>query len=407
MNNRLYGSLLWGFCIIITSSSWAQSTIQGKVIGAQNEPLPFAGVFVSNSTRGVAADANGRFVLDKVPSGVIELVGTYMGYENLVVRLKADTLRGLLVLRMKPQAKQLSEVTVKRLRNGFEQYYDQFLKHFLGQTPNARSCKLRNPKAIWFSLNDDNSVLTVRADEPLKIENKALGYEISYTLDSYEYHFNGQYVSYTGYALFKDMPTKSESKRQNWAKARQSAYLGSATHFFKSLTQHQTTDQGFLMQKMVRKKYAPVAMPATPEKRDSLGRIIMPASKRMVRVDTVDLALQKNPQVVVSQPNFSPYKQYLYLPPLADSTLVQPQGEDFKMAFNDYLYVTYQRENEDVPAEERRRRPQISLLRLTEEPFAIIEKNGHLPDPLSVIFEGRWGIEKMAEMLPLDYVFVP
>jgi hypothetical protein len=46
---------------------------------------------------------------------------------------------------------------------------------------------------------------------------------------------------------------------------------------------------------------------------------------------------------------------------------------------------------------------QTSVLSLLE-PYTYLEPNGMILNPYSYLVEGYWGWEKLAEMLPLDYV---
>lgn len=38
-----------------------------------------------------------------------------------------------------------------------------------------------------------------------------------------------------------------------------------------------------------------------------------------------------------------------------------------------------------------------------DEPYAFFDNNGIVANPHSVIYEGDWGISRVAEMLPVDY----
>jgi hypothetical protein len=73
--------LAWGLWLVATSgpllAQGGQATISGTVTDSlTNEPLPFANVFVANTTLGTSANAEGRFVLP--PAGA-NLVGVLFG----------------------------------------------------------------------------------------------------------------------------------------------------------------------------------------------------------------------------------------------------------------------------------------------------------------------------------------
>lgn len=386
--------------------SFAQRNIEGRVIsGEDRKPLSFANVFISNSTKGQQADDKGRFKLTNVPAGVLDLVVSFVGYETISIKVKADTLRKPLLIMLSPDAIALQGVTVKRLKNGFERYYPLFKEHFLGKTLFSESCVLKNPKALWFSLSDDESELTINADEPLEIENRALGYTIKYDLEEFKYSFSQNYVTYYGFPFFQEMTTKNEKKQQKWHENREKAYFGSPQHFLKSAINHDWANAGYKVYTMYREEKRFFLVPLFPEIKDSLGRIIQHAAKAKKEVDSTDIILSKN-SWLHKIPNLkrSPYVQYLHKLPLDENCIFEVRENLPLLNFENYLYVFYEREFEEPQFADlgKKDAPQVSILTLLE-PKTLIESTGHLVNPLAVLFEGRWGIEKMGEFLPIDY----
>lgn len=386
--------------------SFAQRNIEGRVIsGEDRKPLSFANVFISNSTKGQQADDKGRFKLTNVPAGVLDLVVSFVGYETISIKIKADTLRKPLLIMLSPDAIALQGVTIKRLKNGFERYYPLFKEHFLGKTAFSEDCVLKNPKALWFSLSDDESELTINADEPLEIENRALGYTIKYDLEEFKYSFSQNYVTYYGFPFFQEMTTKNEKKQQKWHENREKAYFGSPQHFLKSAINHDWANAGYKVYTMYREEKRFFLVPLFPEIKDSLGRIIQHAAKAKKEVDSTDIILSKN-SWLHKIPNLkrSPYVQYLHKLPLDENCIFEVRENLPLLNFENYLYVFYEREFEEPQFADlgKKDAPQVSILTLLE-PKTLIESTGHLVNPLAVLFEGRWGIEKMGEFLPIDY----
>jgi hypothetical protein len=66
------------FLLLSNCSLFAQ--IKGRVTDANNEPLPFASVYLKNTTIGTSANSDGEFSLS-VPRGRHEVVFQYMGYK--------------------------------------------------------------------------------------------------------------------------------------------------------------------------------------------------------------------------------------------------------------------------------------------------------------------------------------
>ncbi len=403
---RFRSFVLYCLFVSVSSLSFCQRNIEGRVIsGDDRKPLSFANVFISNSTKGQQADDKGRFKLTNVPTGVLDLVVSFIGYETISIKIKADTLRKPLLIMLSPDAIALQGVTVKRLRNGFERYYPLFKEHFLGRTTFSESCILKNPKALWFSLSDDESELTIKANEPLEIENRALGYTIKYELEEFKYSFSQSYVTYYGFPFFQEMTTKNEKKQQKWHENREKAYFGSPQHFLKSTINHDWANAGYKVYTMLREEKRFFMVPLFPEIKDSLGNIIQHAAKAKKEVDSTDIILSRNKWLhKVPNPKRSPYVQYLHRLPLDENCVFEVRQNLPLLNFENYLYVFYEREFEEPQFADlgKRNAPQVSILTLLE-PKTLIESTGHLVNPLAVLFEGRWGIEKMGEFLPIDY----
>lgn len=384
-----------------------QLTIEGRVIdAADNKPLMFANVFISNTTKGQQTDDKGRFKLTNVPSGTIDLVISYVGYQTFSLQLKADTLKKTLLIMLSADAIELQGVTIKRIRDGYKKYFPIFEEGFIGKTDFSKKCKLKNPKTLTFSMNNDDSELIIRAEEPLEIENKMLGYVVKYQLEEFRYNFSEHYISYWGYPFFEEMLTKSDRRRKQWIENRNKAYYGSSQHFLKALTDQKLTQEGYVMHTLIREEKKMFSVPLTAEKRDSTGNIITEASKEKMMVDSTDLKLRVNQSLKkMGVSGFARYVQYLVRTPLKESEIVDTQDDMFTIEFRNYLYVVYNKEFEEPQFTNggQKNIPQTSTLSLLESP-AIVEKNGHLINPLAIVFEGRWGNEKVGELLPLDYL---
>src|SRR5258708_837459 len=68
---------------------FAQTTLSGYVTDSKNlEPLPFANVFISNTTIGSTSDERGYFKLSNVPIGQSELVISFIGYLSYQTKVK-------------------------------------------------------------------------------------------------------------------------------------------------------------------------------------------------------------------------------------------------------------------------------------------------------------------------------
>ncbi|MES2734577.1 MAG: DUF5686 and carboxypeptidase regulatory-like domain-containing protein [Bacteroidota bacterium] len=81
--SRVLISSLW--IVLMTTRGLAQS-ISGYIVDENNEPVPFANVFVKELSNGTAADAQGHYFL-LIDPGVYNLVFSSMGYQNKSVQI--------------------------------------------------------------------------------------------------------------------------------------------------------------------------------------------------------------------------------------------------------------------------------------------------------------------------------
>lgn len=75
-------------------------------------------------------------------------------------------------------------------------------------------------------------MIKVLATAPLKIRNKALGYLLTYELDSFVFRFGENTCTYHGICRFSEMEGNEQQKKQ-WARNRKHAYEGSLLHFLR------------------------------------------------------------------------------------------------------------------------------------------------------------------------------
>ncbi|MFX5537743.1 hypothetical protein ABTD88_19250, partial [Acinetobacter baumannii] len=89
----------------------------------------------------------------------------------------------------------------------------------------------KNPEVLKFRFKKKENTHKVVADEPLVIENKALGYILKYSLTAFEFNFTTNVFYYQGYPFFTEMETDKASKIKKWQRNRFDAYRGSLMLF--------------------------------------------------------------------------------------------------------------------------------------------------------------------------------
>ncbi len=77
--NKIYLSLI--FCLSIVSSTFAQYQISGKVTAIDGEVIPFASIYIKNTSKGVSANVDGIYKLT-VDKGSVTLMFKAIGYKS-------------------------------------------------------------------------------------------------------------------------------------------------------------------------------------------------------------------------------------------------------------------------------------------------------------------------------------
>jgi len=227
--------------------SRAQS-VSGRVVdSATKEPMTGASVYCQNTTVGTTTNKQGEFSL-QLKAGGYELIVSYTGYQTKLIRINS-TDGAIPDIGMIKEDKSLEAVVIKssnEVKDGWEKYGKFFLENFIGSTPNSAKCTLVNPEVLKFYLLKKSNKLRVLATDPLQIENKALGYNMRYQLDSFVYYYNTDINLYRGYCLYTEMEG-NDSLKQAWSISRNKAYYGSKLHFMRSYYDSTLTEEGYVI----------------------------------------------------------------------------------------------------------------------------------------------------------------
>ena len=102
-----------GMLSLFGSLSFGQATLNGKVVNANNEILPFATVAIKNSNIGTTTDAKGNFSL-KLKAGTYSVIATFMGYNPTEKSVTLSNNQSLdVVLQLSASDIELDEVVVE------------------------------------------------------------------------------------------------------------------------------------------------------------------------------------------------------------------------------------------------------------------------------------------------------
>lgn len=370
------------------------NSIIGKITDAGTDAvIPNASIFITNTSKGTITNITGEFELQNVPVGSYDLVMSCIGYETQVYSYKASQLPLRLLVKMQPKATELQNVVVEPYeKDGWEKWGDFFLQHFIGTTSLSKDCRILNYKTLHFRNSKKRNELSVTAEEPLIIENKALGYKVQYQLEGFQYKFNENTMFYFGYTLFNELNKKGPKTRQ--LKNRREAFLGSIQHFMSSLYHNRLAEEGFEVKRLFK---SPNLEKERIKQifRNSLGN----ANRSKDSASYYDRVLR--------QPDM--LETYGKKMLTADSLVAVADSSTKTLFFTDYLYVVYKNEKEE-PAylqythEARAPFHQRSVIFLLNNQALLIDKAGNYSMPQDFMSYGYWGwSEKIASLLPLDY----
>lgn len=238
--------LLLIIALFFSTTLLSQFAVSGKVVdSASKEPLYGASVFCQNTTSGTTSNREGQFNL-QLKSGGYELIISFTGYQTREIRLTGTEAMPLMI-ELPKEEKSMSEVVIRssnEVMDGWDKYGKFFLDNFIGSTPFAALCSLENREAIHFYYYKKSEKLKVLATEPIRISNKALGYNLRYQLDSFMYYYKTEISSYRGYCFFSEM----EGTRQQqmvWNANREKTYYGSKLHFMRSYYDSTLAEDGY------------------------------------------------------------------------------------------------------------------------------------------------------------------
>ncbi len=229
--------------LLATAARAQPAAVAGTVRDAAGAPLPGVNVYLSGTTRGAASGADGRFEIAGVPPGAYRLVGSMLGFAPDAHDLRLDPgERRTVDLTLAPVALELGGVAVEAARDDrWRRDLERFTTTLLGESANADATRILNPEVLAF--RSRWGTLTATASAPLVIENRALGYRLTYDLT--EFSASDVRVSYDGDERFEPLPPADSAEAARWASARVHAYRGSLAHLLQALLAGTAEADGF------------------------------------------------------------------------------------------------------------------------------------------------------------------
>jgi hypothetical protein len=319
-------------------------SIKGKIINKETGlPMEYVSVFLASTTIGTTTGKDGEFIINNVPSGVYDIIFSYVGFEMQKMHIQIyehETLNYNISLIPKPLNYSQIDIVGKTPKD-WKDNLEIFEKIFIGGSNNSDETKILNPEVINFRQDEKLHLLKAYSDSVLKIENRSLGYMMNVVLDSLIYNKSNESIKYVVYSRFQELVPTSKDDSIEWNHNRYKTYKNSPRYFFYQLVHKKLYKNEF-------KLY-------TGTIDDLLNREGTP-----IEGQDLDITTEK------------------------DSTV-------FKLNFRGCLKV--------------KRSSQISILSFYI-PSTSIDKNGNfLKSFYTVEIYGYWSKQGMADLLPLNYVY--
>ncbi len=419
---KIARSFLYSFLFLhLGHTALSQSVIKGTVIASDSKkPLPAVSVYLNNTSIGTTTNDKGFFILRNIPSEKFKLIASSIGYETYAEMIDPKKISGDIIITLNPKPEQLDNVVlVPDDPKGWKKWGKLFTDLFIGTNSNSNQCHIENPEVIRLRMNPDNT-LTAFASEPLVIMNYALGYEIKYKLEEFEYDFNTKIVSYNGYALFKDLGLSNKKKEKKYEQERKETYQGSLLHFMRTYFVNKLESQGFEMRNL--------GNISNPEKDRAKFRFWQ---EWRLHKDSVILVVTDSAIGIGAEPGKSTYAvmKYMYTDstPYFQKKLLEPDSivshqivpadsigfaEDSATAglyFKDSLEVSYKlkpipNKYKALSKEHKKETYPVSQFMFVNQKPVYISANGYYYGPHDLKITGFWAWwETMSTMLPYDY----
>lgn len=340
-------------------------TIRGHVSDdSTDSPLHSANVFIAGSMMNTATNTDGTYELHDVPLGSHVLIISLVGYETIsyalhLARQKDRTLD----FRLRPRTISVPTTEITGQFNAsWKEHLEIFTKEFIGSSANAKKCRIINPEILDFKHDPVSGTLSTLSEQPLIVENRALGYRIMMLLNDFEKSTG--LLRYTVQLRFEKLAPPDSSAAAEWKKNRLRAYRGSFRHFLYSVIANRVAENGFVVQLSNGPNWG----------------------------ETTKYDVNRYEVVAVTTDSLYRYERYINFPGFI-RVLYLNEGEPCE-------FVTFRQYdgNRFTPRLEH----QTSWI-VMQTTHATIDLQGNLLLPYSVKVYGYWAFQRIADSLPTDY----
>lgn len=319
--------------------------VSGRVLDKDSQkPIPFANVFINNSSIGTVTDTSGIFIFTNLNQpAVYEIVVSFVGYESVTLKISVTDFEvkvGTILLQDSDVSLDTITVSSKKDKK-WERNYKRFRIAFLGINEFAKACTILNPWVINFSEDEKDKGLIAFSDSPIEIENRMLGYKVFFYLNEFK-SIEENYLI-LGNTRFDELAFTNQSELASWKENRKKAYQLSLQHLFKAMVEQRIYQQGF-----------------------SLYKVTSTDLYSNTWVDTLKVITPT------------------------------PQSGIYKISFKVSIEILYRKSNAQ--------RSSISAgwIELKKD-FILVNREGYEINPTGVITSGKLNDSRIANLLPIDY----
>lgn len=381
---------LFLFLMLLPFYVLTAQTVRGSVVSDKGDIIPGVSIYIDGTKTGTVSKEDGSFSLS-VPAGsfgnMVFQKDEFLTFTSPVSDLINKNLKVVLARTHEIEEIRLVPYTAEAYKN----YINYFLDTFIGR--DHENVRIKNQKTLKFSYDKENKILKVKAPKTLIIENKNLGYEITYNLIGYSADFNSQMINYTGTSFFRETKN-TDPARVN----RMNAYYGSLLHFFRSIYENKISEDQFIVNHVVK---VPNPQYPTEEELKTLKNFqTMAKSSGIMHIpdDISKIAQRKNSQ--------KPYALAIVKTLIPDSDYVKRENGQVLFSFKDILQVNYRKYFYELKGKQfvKNSYPVTlsSYLHAEGETFEV-SKEGNITTPDLLTNEGTFSDNKIEYMLPLDY----
>lgn len=157
--------IVFAFSLLIGLTSFSQTTVTGKVVDSNNEPIPGANVVVVGKAEGAVADFDGNFSLSTSETPPFELRITSIGYSDVTVEVtsndqvlnvtlqEASTLLDEIVISASRTPERIFESPVSVERFGIKDIENATAESFYGSLQNLKGVDINTNSLTFQSIN--------------------------------------------------------------------------------------------------------------------------------------------------------------------------------------------------------------------------------------------------------------